>query len=411
MAKEINQVLRGTSTFNLVGKAIVNSYTFSMDKESKSGSDWVYNQMQLKVKTNEGDIQAEMMGGYGSARKNQVYVHGTKVNDNGKTVDDFKNSFVIDWEDRFDEEILEKVGERCFINVGIEKDENGKVVYKKFLSEYDAIQYIESGLKDGDVVNVKGDLSYQMYNGNLSVKKNIRSIVLSNKEEKDFKATFTQTILTDNSSLGKPDKETRTLPIDCYIVDFSKEFDGKKIIRMVNGKKKEGLNIPMPKTFDFRIGEDLEKAKKMVKYFKAKNKKVSEITVDGIFTKGGNLETVQVTIDDVPEDIKELIELGMIDETEVLEKIAFANGGNKKPEQMIILRPHVDMVANGDQKTPSLAVVSDKYNEDDLMIENVLEVNGARFEDEEQPELDLEDDSPFGTEDDTEDDIDWGDFE
>ena len=165
MAKEINQVLRGTSTFNLVGKAIVNQYTFKMDAESQK-SDWVYNQMQLKVKTNEGDIQAEMMGGYGSARKNQVYVHGTKVNDNGKTVDDFKNSFVIDWEDRFDEEILEKVGERCFINVGIEKDENGKVVYKKFLSEYDAIQYIESGLKDGDVVNVKGDLSYQMYNGN-----------------------------------------------------------------------------------------------------------------------------------------------------------------------------------------------------------------------------------------------------
>ena len=404
MAKEINQVLKGTATFNLVGKAVVNQYTFKMDAESQK-SDWIYNQMQLKIRTNEGDIQAEMMGGYGSARKNQVYVHGTKVNDNGRTVDDFKNSFTIDWEDRFDEEILEKVGERCFINVGIEKDDSGKVIYKKFLSEYDAIQYIESVLKDGDVVNVKGDLSYQMYNGKLSVRKNIRSITLSNKEEKDFRATFTQTILTDSSSLGKPDKETRTLPIDCYIVEFSKELDGKKIIRMVNGKRKEGLNIPMPKTFDFKIGEDLDKAKRMVKYFKAKNKKVSEITVDGIFTKGGNLETVQVTI----EDIKELIELGMIDEVEVLEKMAFANGGNKKPEQMIILRPHMDMVENGEQKTPTLAVVSDKYNEDDLMIENVLEVNGARFEDEEQPEIDLEDDSPFDTEDD--DDIDWGDFE
>lgn len=406
MAKEINQVLRGTATFNLVGKAVVNQYTFKMDVESQK-SDWVYNQMQLKVRTNEGEIQSEMMGGYGSTRKNQVYVHGTKVNDNGKTVDDFKNSFTIDWEDRFDEEILEKVGERCFINVGIEKDASGKVIYKKFLSEYDAIQYIESVLKDGDIINIKGDLSYQMYNGALSVRKNIKSIALSNREEKDFKATFMQTILTDNSSLGKPNKETRTLPIDCYVVDFSKEFDNKKIIRMVNGKKKEGLNIPLSKTFDFKIGEDLEKAKRMVKYFKAKNKKIAEITVDGIFTAGGTLETVQVTMDDVPEDIKELIELGMIDEAEVLEKIAFANGGNKKSEQMIILRPHMDMIENGDKKTPSLAVVSDKYNEDDLMIENVLEINNARFEDEEQAEIDLEDDSPF----DTEDDIDWGDFE
>ena len=62
MAKEINQVLRGTATFNLVGKAVVNQYTFKMDVESQK-SDWVYNQMQLKVRTNEGEIQSEMMSG------------------------------------------------------------------------------------------------------------------------------------------------------------------------------------------------------------------------------------------------------------------------------------------------------------------------------------------------------------
>ena len=136
----------------------------------------------------------------------------------------------------------------------------------------------------------------------------------------------------------------------------------------------------MSKEFNFRIGEDIEKAKKMVKYFKAKNKKVTEITVEGIFKQGGELETQQVTIDDIPDDIRELIELGLYDEKEILDKQAFANGNNKAPEEMLILRPRINMVGDDGNKTPQMAVDSDKYNEDDLYIDNVLEINGAKFE-------------------------------
>lgn len=381
MAKEINKINKKTSSFNIIGKALVTNYTFGLDRESQK-SDWVYNQMNLKVRTNDGDIQSEMMGGYGSNRSNFVYVHGTKVNDNGKKVDDFANSFKIEWEDRFDEEILETVGERSFITVGLEKDSKDKTVYKKFVSEYDAIQYIESVLEDGMTVNVKGDLAYSAYNGNLTVRKNIRSIALSNAEEEKHKATFIQTLIVDSNAVGKPNKETRTVPIDAMVVDFAKEVDGKKIIRMVNGKKKEGLSIPLAKAFDFRIGEDVEKAKRMVKYFKAKNKKVTEITVDGIFSKGNGLETVSVTIDDIPDDIKELIELELIDEKEVLDKMAFANGGNQKPEQMIIIKPHLDTVQNGDSKILAISVEADKYNDEDLYIDNVLSIQNAFFDDE-----------------------------
>lgn len=382
MAKEINQLQMGQKSFNLVGKANVTQYTFSLEQESQK-SDWISNRMNLKVDAgNCGGIKAEMFGGYGSTRDNVVYVHGKK--DDGK--DDFKNPFTIVWEDRFDEEILKTVGDKCFITVGLEKGEDDKVIYKKFISQYDAIKYIKEHLKDGDVVNVKGDIKYQLYNDKLTVKKEITSIALSNAKEEDFKATFTQTLLVESDGIGKPDKETRTLPITAYVVDFSNEFDGKQIIRMVNGKKKKGTNIPMVKEFDFKIGEDVEKAKRMVKYFKAKSRKVTEITVEGIFKQGGGLETQQVTIDDIPEDIRELIELGLYDEKEILDKQAFANGGNKAPEEMLILRPRVNMVGDDNNKTPQIAYESDKYNEDDLFIANVLEVNNARFDDEEEQE-------------------------
>lgn len=402
MAKEINQLTKGTANFNLIGRANITNYTFTMDKESQK-SDWIYNQMQLKVHTGEyGDIKSEMMGGYGSERDNVIYVHGRK--DDNK--DDFKNSFTIAWEDRFDEEVLKTIGDMCFITVGLEKDENEKVVYKKFLSQYDAIEYIKEHLKDGEIINVKGNLSYQIYNGNLSIKKEITSIALSGAEEKDFKATFTQTLLVESDGVGKPNKETRTLPITAYVVDFANEFDGKNIIRMVNGKKKKGTNIPMVKEFDFKIGEDIEKAKKMVKYFKAKNKKVTEITVEGIFRQGGNLETQQVTIDDIPDDIKELIELGLYDEKEILDKQAFANGTNKSPEEMLIIRPKVNMVGDEGNKTPQMAVDPDKYNEEDLYIDNVLEANGAKFDIPDDEVEDIEEENEV-EEDDIFSDDDW----
>lgn len=54
------------------------------------------------------------------------------------------------------------------------------------------------------IVNVKGTIGYSEYEGNVSTKKEITSIVLSKiDDEADFKATFSQTILVDSKSIGK----------------------------------------------------------------------------------------------------------------------------------------------------------------------------------------------------------------
>ena len=45
----------------------------------------------------------------------------------------------IAWDDRLDEDVLEEVGDLCFITVGLERGADGKVIYKKFISQYDAI--------------------------------------------------------------------------------------------------------------------------------------------------------------------------------------------------------------------------------------------------------------------------------
>ncbi|BAE47753.1 hypothetical protein IRP62_11405 (plasmid) [Clostridium botulinum] len=352
------QVKKGTAKFNLVGTASVNDYTFKIDVPSQK-SDWVYNQMNLSIDCgDDGKIYADMMGGYGSERQNVVYVHGKK--ENGQ--DDFKNFFTLDWDDRNDETILESVGDMCFITVGLEKDINNKTVYKKFVSQYDAIQYINDNLTDGMVVNVKGNLTYSIYNDNVQVKKDITSICLSEATEDKFKATFTQTLLLDSDSVGKVDKETLTIPIYARVVDYVKEYDGKLVKTM----------LPLAKTFSVKISkETIEKTNKMLKHFKAKKGTITALTIDGRFSRG-EINTVTTSEDDIPDDIKDLIELGFIEKDEVLNKMALANGGGNKPEQMIITNPHIKFTGE-DTKMPMIDKLTEAYSEDDLNISLIIE--------------------------------------
>jgi hypothetical protein len=375
MGKELNQVKKGTATFNLVGKAKVSDFTFKLDVESsKADSDWVYNQLNLGVDCGEnGVIYADMMAGYGTSRENTIRVHGKKTDDNGRTQDDFKSMFTIDWEDRFDKEIIDTVGDMCFVTVGLEK-EGDKTVYKKFLSSYDAIKYIEENLENDTVINVKGDLKYSVYNDNTQVKKEITSIVLSKAEEKDFRATFTQALLLDADAIGKLDRETNIVPITAKVVDYMKECQDKSLKHTVNGKTVNGMNMPIVKAFDFQMCEDMDKAKKMLKVFKVKGKKITQLVVDGYFTKG-EINTTSVTEDDIPDDIKELIDLGYVDKEQILGQIALKNGG-KKPEKMVIQKPHIKF-SGEDVKMPSVDKIVDLYEEDDVNIALILKSIGA----------------------------------
>ena len=144
-----------------------------------------------------GTIYCELMGGYSEDNENKIYAHGK--NDDGS--DDFEKQIIVDWEDRFNEDVLEEVGDLSFITVGLEKTSADKTFYKKFLSAYDAVAYIKENLKEDMVVNVRGNLKYSSYNDTVQVRKNITSIALSKADDPSkYKATFTQSILLDKDS-------------------------------------------------------------------------------------------------------------------------------------------------------------------------------------------------------------------
>ena len=132
------------SNFNLIGRPKINeNYTFKIDERSTK-SNWVYSSMNLGVDCGErfGVIYSELMGGYSEDNENRIYAHGKK--DDG--TDDFENQTIVAWEDRFNEDILEDIGDLSFITVGLEKTDKDKTFYEKFLSAYDAVAYIKSEL-------------------------------------------------------------------------------------------------------------------------------------------------------------------------------------------------------------------------------------------------------------------------
>lgn len=359
MAKENKKVITKNnwiSSFTLIGEAVINDYTFKTDEKSEKSA-YIYNSLNLGVDCGEkhGIVYAEMMGGYNSEKENVIYAHGKKEDG----TDDSKQRIEIDWNDREDPEILETIGDLCFITVGLEKTDKGKTFYKKFLSEYDAIAYIKKHLESGTVINVKGRLQYSYYQDNVQVRKTIQSIVLSKVDDKaKYAARFTQSVLLskDSASLKNIDKDKGVMYVDGRVLDYIKEINGVGI----SGQ------YPFPKQFEFEFPDitNGEQCKKIIdKVFKVK-KGITQINFDGDFIEGGAIVTT--TLDDVPDEIKELIELNIYTEEQA---IAACSTNGKRERRMVLRKPSTKIMGTDDSKTTVLQIFPEKYTEDDLTLD------------------------------------------
>lgn len=341
------------SNFNLIGKPVVNDYTFKINEKSEK-SNWVYNALNLGVDCGEahGTVYAEMMGGYSEDNENRIYAHGKK--DDGS--DDFDTQIIVPWEDRFNESVLEEIGDLSFITVGLEKTSADKTYYEKFLSAYDAIAYIKEHLTENMVVNVRGNLKYSVYNDIVQVRKNITSIALSKADDSSkYKATFTQSILIDkdSASLKNIDKDKGVMFVDARVLDYVKEIGGVE----VKGQ------YPYRKQFEFAMdfSNQVQCKKIMEKLFKVK-KGITQTTFEGEFIEGGAVVTA--TLDDLTDEIKDLIDMGVYTEEEALAKCS-SNGSRER--RMVLKKPMIKLV--GEDKTPVVQKFEERFTEEDLILD------------------------------------------
>lgn len=353
MERKIIKKSDWVSNFTLIGKPVINDYTFKINEKSEK-SQWIYNAMNLGVDCGDafGVVWAEMMGGYSEENENRIYAHGKK--DDGS--DNFEQQVIVPWEDRFNPAVLEEVGDLSFITVGLVKTNADKTYYEKFLSAYDAIAYVKEHLTEDMVINVRGNLKYSEYNGSVQVRKNITSIALSKAEDSSkYKATFTQSVLLDkdSASLKEIDKDKGVMFVNARVLDYVKE---------VNGIEVKG-QYPYKKQFEFAMNFDNEKQCKTIydKLFKVK-KDVTQVTFEGDFVEGGAVVTT--TLDDLPDEIRDLVEMGVYTEEEACAKCT-ANGNRER--RMVLKKPMIKLV--GDDKVPVVQKFEERFTEDDLYLD------------------------------------------
>ena len=368
------------SNFTLIGKPVVSDYTYKIDERSQN-SNWVYNAMNLGVNCGEkyGTVYSEMMGGYSEDNENKIFAHGKK--DDGS--DDFEKQIIVPWDDRLNDDVIEEIGDMSFITVGLEKTNKGTTFYKKFLSAYDAIAYVKEHLTEDMVVNVRGTLKYSTYNDIVQVRKNITSIALSKIDDPSkYKATFTQSILIDKDSASlKPDnidKDKGVMYVNTRVLDYVKEINGVE----VKGQ------YPFNKQFEFEMdfSNQVQCKKIMDKLFKVK-KGITQMTMEGEFIEGGAVVTA--TLDDIPDDIKDLIDMNVYTLEEALAKCT-ANGGRER--RMVLKKPQIRLV--GEDKTPVISIFEERYSEDDLILDCM---SGNKSD---EPPFDADEESDVG-------DMDW----
>lgn len=396
-----NELKKVVGEFSLLGIVKVNDYTFDIDKVSQSG--WKGSRAKLYIDCGQyGDIYCETPNsGYFPSKneeddekgsKTECYCHGKKASDNdsSKLIDDYSNQLRVAWEDRFDEEILETIGNQSFVKGALEVDTKGKTVLSKFLAPYDLAKYMQENLQDGQVVKVSGKLAYSVYNGELQVKKEIEYIGLSQvkPEETDkFYANFSQTIYVTKDSLGKYDKDKLSFPVEAFVVDYvgkvTEDGESKKIGKNACFKMK--YELPLLE----RDTKTLAKLATLMFGIK-KSDEMNQLTIDGVISKSGGADT-SLSLEDLPEDIQELVELGAFTEEEAIENVVGKKSRAK--EDFLILKPQVKLVGDDDDKRPVVQNIKGKFTTDDIVTYQQLINDAFGTSDEEEGEdVDVDDD-------------------
>lgn len=296
--------------FEFVGKAVVKPEAIKINAVSGTGSGWTYNRMDLGVKTKEGNTAyASVQAGFFPPTTGKVTTIRAGLEE------DFSTKKEVAFADRNDENIIANISNREFFKVGIEKDSEGKIIVKKFLSPYDAVLYVKEKLEDGTVIKVQGSVSYQIYKGRVSENREIKSIFVSDAEEKDFHANEELEVLVTKNSAIDIDNGL----LNCYVVDYAKEIGKHKLTRVgSDGKEYKGKNIPMSITLDIATTDESGNANSearstaLKKYITSDNDDVMLVGVTCRVING--VETVEIKEEDMPEDYELFKDLINIDD-------------------------------------------------------------------------------------------------
>lgn len=299
------ELTHGKSQLYLAGVVKITKDTFEEEKTSKGGYAYLKTSFSVKVGENRS-VWVGMMGGY--SKGNPVVYTFSKENE----------PLQINWKNRNNGQVLEQVADYSLFKVALEKDSEGKLITKKFVSEYDAINYLKENLEDGMNVVISAEADYSLYNDDVQRQFKIKTLALDEgytdkekveHEHRDPAARLSQTYLIEEDSVSENYEEdleeNGVTTINAYVPQYLGKVDGKELKKVV----------ALPQPFTVRVKDNnVEGAKALISnVIKPENSDVvREISMRMNVLDGYSTSQVQLEEDDIPDEVKQLIELGIM---------------------------------------------------------------------------------------------------
>jgi hypothetical protein len=223
------------------------------------------------------------------------------VQDTILTFDTDNEKMEVDWDDRFDEDIVSKVANYRKYVVDLGEDHGGR---QEFITTYDMIKHLEKVLPDYDGrVVVTGQFSRDWYaKKNTYFSKFRIQNVFAAKEERKNRLSLTLDLFYNKDSLDDADfDENKKMTLDCYIEQYINKDDGKKYvpIQLVFSAAKYDLdNERHKKLLDYKM-----------KYLKIKSKKMMHIPWEVVLLRGA--EEAEFDESMLTDSQREQVELGI----------------------------------------------------------------------------------------------------
>lgn len=359
----MKELKKGNNRYYLCGSVMIGNNTFQTDN-NKEGSDYVYSSMNLMIDCGDcGKLSASMMGGYHKDGSTLIRCHGAKKSEYGGNTIDYANSIQVKWNERFNKNVISNIAKQEFISVSIEKDEDGKTKNAMFLSEYDAIAYLQAYLENGMKIVVSGEFVMRPNPSDADkpyMNRTIKSIRLAKPEEKVTAHAKLSVIVPDDAVVESKPNANGLVEVKSYFVDY--------VYRM-NGQDIKG-NLCFPFMFNIETNKNENYGKFISMWFTPTKGKANKMTCE--FEWRTSIDSVgKENIAEYSDDIKMLVESGLMTKEEADAEVA--KGLPDTVEMTYFVRPALD----GNRK---LMFAKDEFDNDDLrfvtdfMIDNTADV-------------------------------------
>ena len=218
-----------------------------------------------------------------------------------KTMDIDNEKLDVDWEDRFDEDIIAKVANYRKYIVDLGDEHGGR---QEFITVYDMIEHLNKYMPDykGRVV-VTGQFTRDWYAKKKTYFSKFRvQNVFAAPEERKNRLLLNMDLFYNRDSLDDSDfDETKKMTLDCYIEQYISKDEGRKYVPIqvvFSGAKYDLTNEKHKKLFDYKM-----------KYVKVKNKNMVHIPWEIVLLRGA--EETEFNESMLTDSQREQVELGI----------------------------------------------------------------------------------------------------